>query len=225
MALAYGNLTTAKALVIGHDPLLQASSAKADYAFFADLYYKPIPKGGHELRQYGLAKKMYDYIAWLSSDRYQPQDLYVTNLCNVHLKRTAQNMKKTVYIPKKHAEDGTEELKMIIGKGSFETVFAMSPQVNYWLQELGFCESREDFLLSAKPKKCDADLGFYTPSGKPPFLKICGCRLMAQGVPLFPILHVKQYPLTKRMKPHYGPLLENVRKALAECAYGKRSEF
>ncbi|HEY3295651.1 MAG TPA: hypothetical protein VGL38_09435 [bacterium] len=211
--LPFGPLDTAKALVIGHDPALQGSATQASYAFFADMYFGPLPASGSERAKYDLAKAMYDYIYCLSNGRYKPEDIYVTNLCNERLRRTSDNKGKVVYIPEDCALRGVDALKGVVAQHQFESIFAMSQQVNYWLQKLGFCEAVAEYLAGAEPRQKDAAKGIYASKGTSPFLKICGSRLTAQGVPLFPILHVKQIPLDERLAPHYAPLLEKVKRA------------
>lgn len=52
----------AKALLVGHDPRLQNSNTIANYALFADYYFKPISNIQSEKRKYGLAKSSFEYI-------------------------------------------------------------------------------------------------------------------------------------------------------------------
>jgi hypothetical protein len=48
-----------------------------------------------------------------------------------------------------------------------------------------------------------AENGYYEPIGKSPFLEICGNKYSVGRIPLFPVLHVKQYPLRGGIKKNY----------------------
>lgn len=58
-AKPFGDLKTAKVLVIGHDPRLQKSNTIAEYCFFADYFFRPLPKSPSELRKYKLAESLF----------------------------------------------------------------------------------------------------------------------------------------------------------------------
>lgn len=65
-------VTEAEVLVIGHDPRLQHSKTQAECAFFADYYFKPIPRQRSELAKYRLAQAVFDYIGMLTSHKVCP---------------------------------------------------------------------------------------------------------------------------------------------------------
>lgn len=208
MTKPYGNPSVSKVLVIGHDPRLQESSTLAEFAFFADYYFKKVPKGRRELAKYNLASSVFQYVAWLTSHKYRSTEVLVTNLCNVGLPRTTKN--STVLIPEVDANRGLGEITSILNAGKFEVIFAMSQQVNYWLHRLSFCNVNKDFLSSAAPRQAAAAKGAYSPRETSAFTKICGRRHEAIGVPLYPILHVKQYPLRGNLKKAYESRLVQV---------------
>ncbi len=201
-AKPYGDIKKAKVLVIGHDPRLQRSDTDAEYCFFADYYFKPPPESNNELAKYKLAKRLYDYINWLTINRYLSEEVFVTNLCNQRLKRAPQG--KTVFIPEEFARRGINDIRNIISVSpKIELVLAMSQQVNYWLQKLGFYSSSENYLTKSEPKEYAAANGYYEPKGRSPFLEVCGNKYYVGLVPLFPVLHVKQYPFKRNIKTNY----------------------
>jgi len=195
----WGNLEQAKVLVIGHDPRLQNSNTIAEYCFFADYYFKAKPTKPNELSKYQLAKSTFEYIQDITNNVYNDKDIYLTNLCNDELEHAPK--KKTVLIPEDKAKEGLQHIRQILSQSHIECIFSMSLQVNYWLQKLGFYYSTETFLIYSEPQKAGL-IGkekYYTPKKTRTFLEICGNKYLADNqYPLFPILHVKVYPLKGR---------------------------
>ena len=78
--LPYGEPMTAKVLLIGHDPRLQKSDTIAQYALYADYYFRfpNAPTYGPHKAKYGLAQKAFDYAAWLTGGRYTADQVLST---------------------------------------------------------------------------------------------------------------------------------------------------
>ena len=206
-ALPFGNLKKAKVLVIGHDPRLQNSDTIANYCFFANYFFKPIPKSSSEKAKYNLARAVFSYIGHLTSYKYTAGQIYITNLCNYSLPHAPKN--KTVLIPENIAEEGCQDIQSITARTDLDVILPMSQQVNYWLQYFGFYKSTDKYLADSKPRQKGLESEYYEPKGKAPFLQVCGNKYFHNEIPLFPILHVKQYPLKGHIKTNYKPLLEN----------------
>jgi hypothetical protein len=197
----------AKVLVIGHDPRLQTSNTQAEYAFFADYFFKPKSSDRREHAKYELAEALYTYINWLTDNKYNIDDFIITNLCNHHLPKAPTG--KTVFIPEDKAKEGLENIKQILKEFKIKFILATSQQVNYWLQKLGFYNSENDFLIKSEPKENGVRDNYYEAVQSRAFLDICGREYLADGIPLFPVLHIKQYPLRSRIKANYEKLLLN----------------
>lgn len=201
-AKVFGDPTKAKILVIGHDPALQKSDTIAEFCFFADYYFKEKPKSVAELRKYGLASALFNYIEDLTEGRYSSEQILITNLCNEqlpHLRGT------TVLIPREKALQGIREIRSLLAMSEIEWVFAMSQQVNYWLQELGFCPATPQYLADARPKDTGLKNNppYYKPQRGKAFLQICGNPYTVDNERiLFPILHVKNWPLPANFRPY-----------------------
>ena len=192
----WGDPHKAKVLVIGHDPRLKESDTLANYAFFADYHFNPKPSNNRELAKYELAEALFTCIRDLTGGRISDEKLLVTNLCNEALDHPAG--RKTVYIPKQKAEKGLKETRAQLTGSNVKLIFAMSQQVNYWLQMLGFYPASVSFVEASKPKEAGLKSRpqYYEPSRPRAFKEICGKRFVADGkYHLFPILHVKAYPL------------------------------
>lgn len=86
----------------------------------------------------------------------------------------------------------------------------MAVQVFYHLCRLGFIDQDSElaarFIHAARPQSDKAEQGIYQQSGKAPFLAVCGQRFHHRGVPVVPILHVKQWPLKPRMVRYTEPM-------------------
>lgn len=206
----FGNMKTAKVLVIGHDPRLQISDTIAQYCFFADYFFRPIPKAPAELSKYKLAESLFSYMGWLTSYKFTAAEYFITNLCNQSLDHSPA--KKTVLIPETIAKEGIARIKSNIEEADFKLILPMSQQVNFWMQYFNFYTSSEEYLKSSKPKQKGLYNNYYEPEGKSPFLMICGEKYFYKDIPIVPILHVKQYPLKGRIKDNYLPLLNKGRE-------------
>lgn len=209
----YGNIKKAKVLVIGHDPRLKLSDDIAEYCFYADYKFKADIKDKKDKRKKEFSKAVYDYIFELTNNKYNVDEIYFTNLCNDELPHAPK--KKTVYIPIDKAKEGIKRIKDILNNSDIEFIFAMSLQVNYWLQELGFYSSNNEFLkntIICDKGKLSINPYFKTiKSGT--FKEICGNIYTVDGskAKIIPILHVTQYPLRSFMKNHYGESLETIK--------------
>jgi len=203
----WGDRNKAKVLVIGHDPRLQNTETQANYCFFADYFLKSIPGNRSELAKYKLAEALFSYISLLTSYRYRAEEYIITNLCNSFLPKQPKG--KTVYISEEKAKEGIEKIRMIINQTNIELIIATSQQVNYWLQKLGFYSSTTNYIRNSEPRERGVSKNYYEPVGKSPFLEICGKKFLASRIPLFPVLHVKQFPLRGNIKKNYQPLIDN----------------
>ena len=196
-----------RVLVIGHDPRLRKSETLAQHAFFADLFFTRIPATKSDLAKYELAKAVFAYIGELTSYRYNASQLVLTNLCNVHLPHAPKG--KVVLIPRPYAESGLHIISALVQKANIELIFAMSEQVNYWLQELDFCQPQSDFLERAapKPRGVASRPPFYEPHQQRAFQGIAFRRHTTRlGIPLYPIVHVRSWPFRGPFEAAYGRL-------------------
>jgi len=210
--LPYGNPKIARVLVIGHDPRLQESDTVAEYAFFADYYFRPIPASGSEKRKYGFASSVLSCINHLTAGKYRDEELMITNLCNEALPHTPKG--KTVLIPESKAEEGLAHIRQLLVRSKIEVIFAMSLQVNYWLHNLRFCLHDSTFVDLATPREsaCYGPNPYYSPKKHKAFQLVCGREYMADGkYRLYPILHVKQWPLKGAVKSAYWDAYETYR--------------
>jgi hypothetical protein len=198
-----GDKSKARVLVIGHDPRLQGSNTIAEYCFFADYYFRPISVKKSEVAKYKLAESLFSYVAWLTSNKYSADELIITNLCNRALKRYPKTKGKTVLIPEEYAREGLANINDILKSSQIELIIAMSQQVNYLLQKLGFYSSTPSYMEKSIPRGKSSSNGYYEPVGKSPFLEICGNRYHAGKIPLYPVLHVKQFPFKRKIKDAY----------------------
>lgn len=210
----WGNPEKAKILVIGHDPRLQNSPTIAGYCLFADYRFRPQPSQKRERAKYRLAQNMYDCIKELTSGRYSDDEVLVTNLCNEILTSSPPN--KINYIPLSKAKEGLKAIRVLLKNSDITLIFPMSQQVNYWLQKLGFYSTNTAFVEKSEPKKIGANNKppYYTPSKSGAFKEICGNQYMADNqYYLFPILHVKNYPLKGNFQI-YKENYENCKKEI-----------
>lgn len=192
---------TPVALLIGHDPRLQASETIASYALFADYYNRNNSGSASERKKQGLAQCSFEQISYLTNNQIRPEQLYITNLCNESLPHAPKG--KTVYIPEQQAKDGIENIKTILQNNpGIHYIFPMSLQVNYWLQQLGFYSSNDDFVKLSVPsrKGIENAAPYYAPKTQGSFLMICGNQYkLYDGRIIIPILHSKNYPLNRKM--------------------------
>jgi len=216
----FGDLATATILVIGHDPRLQRSQAEATGAFFFDYLTRPRPKSHTEARKYDLAQAVWGYLNKLAGYDVPLAELYVTNLCNEFLAHTPGS--GTVLIPDDQAQRSVQRIVQIVADGHFKVILPMAVQPFYHLCWLGFIDEDTElvrrFVAGARPRPSKAEQGIYAQSGRAPFLAVCGCRFHHRAVPVIPIVHVKQWPLTPRMIRYTVPMQkakEHIRIALA----------
>ncbi len=83
--LPFGDSTQAKIFVIGHDPRLQHSQAKAETAFFMEYLAHPKPTYGPDKSKYEVAFAVWEYINFLAGRQVALDEIYATNLCNEFL--------------------------------------------------------------------------------------------------------------------------------------------
>jgi hypothetical protein len=211
----YGNPLNARILVIGHDPRLQNTDTIATYSFFADYYFKPQPRVPSERAKYDLASALFSYVMFLTSERFSAEQVMATNLCNRPLPHAPP--RKTVLIPEKDAREGLLAIRNILAASNIEIIFPMSLQVNYWLQTLGFYSAANKFATDSRPKQAGLQNipPYYEPIRPRTFQMICGNRYIAdKKYALFPILHVKQWPLKDNFVLAYNKAYKNCRNAL-----------
>ncbi len=72
----------------------------------------------------------------------------------------------------------------------------------------------ERFLAGARPRPEKAALGLYRSAGRAPFLNVCGRRFHHRGVPVVPVVHVKQWPLGPQMV-RYEPLMRMAQRHIS----------
>ncbi|MEX1014945.1 MAG: hypothetical protein WD509_01905 [Candidatus Paceibacterota bacterium] len=188
----------AKALLIGHDPRLKNSGTIAEYAMFADYYFKTISEKSTEKSKFALAEAAFNQVSYLTKQRIKPDQLYITNLCNDSLPHAPKG--KTVLIPENEAIKGLKNITSILSEyPSIKYVFPMSLQVNYWLHKLGFYNSDDLFLENSEPKIIGllSNPKYYEPKKQRTFLMICGNTYKANSGHqiVIPILHTKNFPL------------------------------
>jgi hypothetical protein len=204
-----GDISKSKILIIGHDPRLQESNTLAETAFFANYYFKPIPTQGNKRAKYKLAEAVFDYVSHLTSHKYSADQIVLTNLCNVPLPHSPKN--KTVYISEENARQGINAISDILNQSDLEIIFAMSVQVNYWLQKLDFYPTVKEFISSAEPKKKGVthEPPYYEQSQGRAFTYICGKQYTTHdGRRVFPILHIKNWPLRGSFAKTYSKSYE-----------------
>jgi len=203
MTKPYGDPEKARVLVVGHDPRLQSSDTAAEYAFFADYFFRTAPRSGPEKRKYGLAASVFHMVASLTCGRVEPDEVLLTNLCNQSLPHAPK--RKTVLIPETAARVGVSQIAGLVSNSTIKVVLAMSQQVNYWLRALEYCDADPIFVKEAKPKQVGVDHAppYYEPQKPKAFLRVCGQALESPGeFVVVPVLHVKQWPLNPRMSAY-----------------------
>lgn len=217
----FGSLDSATILIVGHDPRLQHSQAEASVAFFLDYLDHPRPLSRSEARKYDLAQALREYIGELVGRRISLTELYVTNLCNEFLDHTPGS--GTVLIPDDKAQRGVDEITSAVACGDFKVILPMAVQPFYHLCRLGFIDTDTElvrqYVLGGHPRASKAAQGIYAQSGSAPFLAVCGQRFHHHGVPVVPIVHVKQWPLGPRMIRYTEPMqnaAQEIRAALKE---------
>lgn len=200
----FGGFTNSKVLAIGHDPRLQRSDTLAQYALFADYFFRQKPDNASERAKYDLAESLFSYIGYLTSYTYSSSQIAVTNLCNAPLPHAPRG--KIVLIPEEQALNGLKAIESILSQSSIELIFPMSLQVNYWLQKFSFFSGPPEFLNLARPidRGLTHDPPYYQPYKNRAFTLLCGKKFQTKdGRLLIPILHVKQWPLKGRVAEAY----------------------
>jgi hypothetical protein len=213
----YGDPARASVLLIGHDPRLQQSDTVAPYSLFADYHFRPKPTKGSESAKYDLAAAVFGMVGWLTGDGVRADEVVVTNLCNQTLPHAPKG--RTVLIPEAQAACGIAELHSLLSGSSIRVIIAMSQQVNYWLQLLGFCAANPAFLEAAQPSASGVanDLPFYQQRKPGAFTIVCGRRHEGPGgVPVFPVVHVKSWPLEGPFLNAYGLAHESCRELIPQ---------
>jgi hypothetical protein len=229
-ARPFGRLDSATVLVIGHDPRLQRSQAEAEYAFFMDYLTRRRPGQRSEQQKYDLAQAVVGYVSDLAGRAVALDDLYVTNLCNEFLPHVQGS--GTVLIPDPLAKQGADQITTTVAAGRFRLILPMSQQVFYHLCRLGFVDDRPElvapFVCEARPDPAKAEQGLYASVGRAPFLAVCGQRFHHCGVPVVPVLHVKQrsrlqtLPSLARYRPLMAAAEREVRVAMGLAVEEKR---
>ncbi|MBE9513835.1 MAG: hypothetical protein IMY83_02205 [Chloroflexi bacterium] len=207
-AKPFGDVNTATILVIGHDPRLQRGKAEAEFAFFFDYLTRPRPGSRPEAKKYDLAQAVVDYAGELAGREVALTELYVTNLCNQFLDHAPGS--GTVLIPVILAQRGVEQIVQTVAAGQFKVIIPMAVQTFCHLCKQGFLDEEselvKDFVQAARPQPNKAEEGIYQQSGRAPFLAVCGHRFHHCGVPVVPVVHVKQWPLKPRMVRYTEPM-------------------
>lgn len=216
----WGNIETATILIIGHDPRLQKSLAEAEHAFFFEYLESPRPTYGPDAAKYDLAKAVWDYICNLAGRPVPLNQLYITNLCNRYLPHASGSV--TVLIPDADARLGLKDIELAVAHGHLKLILPMSVQVLYHLCRLDFVKGNTDlinaFLSAACPREGKAQQGLYQPKRNASFLQVCGQPLNHKGIPVIPIVHVKQWPLKQRFIKYTEPM--NRAKQAVSAAIG-----
>jgi len=134
--------------------------------------------------------------------------LYVTNLCNEFLEHTPGS--GTVLIPDDLARHGVQQITQAVALGRFKVILPMAVQTFCHLCRLGFIDEDSEvirrFIHAACPRASKAAQGIYVQSGRAPFLAVCGCRFHHRGVPVVPIVHVRQWSSRRRATRYAEPM-------------------
>ncbi len=216
----FGNLSTATILVIGQDPRLQNSDYEAEKVFLMETLEKyseqNLPRSKSEVKKYELACAVPNYIRSLARRNVTLDEMYVTNLCNQFLPHTRGS--GTVLIPQALARQGVEAIGAIVRQGHFRVIVPMACQTFYYLCHFKFIDEWDervlDFLASARPDPVKATEGLYEQSGRGAFLNVCGQRFHHLGIPVVPVLHVKNWPLSVKMARYYRDPMERAKKEI-----------
>jgi len=201
----YGNPAGARAFLIGHDPTLQASEAKAEHVFFLDLLESSIPSDSRQRAKYDFARSVVEYAMLLTGWHLSIDEIYFTNLCNQFLKREKKGY--TVLIPDEVADSGIRDIETAMANSPVKVVLAMSLQVFYHMVRTNFVDNNSPtmrtFLEKAKPNEKYAKKNAYRESRKSPFVDVCGNVFYHAGVPVIPVLHVKSWSRVTPRSPYF----------------------
>jgi hypothetical protein len=209
----------AKVLLIGEDSNLQWSDKVAEYAMFADYYFRRFPEDDGERARNVESRKLFTHIKDLTDNKISTDEVYVTNLCNDDVEQSPKG--KRVLIPEEKARKGVAHIEWILSENpTIKYIFAMSTQTNYWLQKAGFCACDEDFLAAAEPRHVGIDSipPYYQPIKGQAFSFICGKIYDAVAYPakVIPILPAKDYPLSDKNLERYGDAYQAIRDHFKE---------
>ncbi len=95
----------------------------------------------------------------------------------------------------------------------------MAVQPFYYLCKFEFIDDQselvKDFINRASPKQKKAEKGIYVTEKPAPFLDVCGKRFHHKGIPVIPVLHIKQWPI-KTLAKRYIPMMENAKKEILD---------
>jgi hypothetical protein len=210
-AKPFGDIYKATILIIGHDPRLRTSLSETEQVFFLDYLNKfdSPPSYGPNKKKYELAHAIWDYIDHLAKQHMPLDKLYMTNLCNQFL--PSIHGQGTVLIPDELAQQGVEAIRKAARQGHFRVIVPMSVQTFYHLCRCGFLDEKQNdilhaFLRDAQPSSIKAAQGIYVTKGQAPFLNVCGHRFHHQGIPVIPVVHIKQWPLKARFVRYIIPM-------------------
>lgn len=216
-----GDLSEARILVVGHDRRLRRSATLADAPFFGDYFLKPVPTPRSELAKYNLAEALFGYVGAITSYRFPASSLAITNLCNLALPHAPSG--RVVLIPEDEAKAGVKHLESIVKRAPIKLVLAMSEQVNYWLQKLGFTEADPEYIQRGAPKGkgIASRPPYYEPRSRGAFPLICGRpHNSTLGFVLYPIVHVRSWPFDSRYAKAYGSAYSGMISDLKSMAIG-----
>ena len=215
----FGDLDTAVIMVIGHDPRLQRSRTQAAYAFFLDYLTRDRPEPCSEQRKYDLAQAVMDYLGYLAGRQVSPSKIYATNLCNEYLPKMGSG---TVLIPDDMAKRGVAAIcEAVTAAKRLRVILPMAVQPFYHLCRHGFVEDWPELVAAFRKGACPSENKaaelVYQPTGKAPFLAVCGQLFHHKDTPVVPIVHVKQWPLKAQFVRYTEPMAlaaRHVRQAL-----------
>lgn len=209
-------VTVPRVLVVGENATLQWSDQVIEYVMFMDYFFREKPYDHGERSRFKEAASILRCVNELSGDRYRPQEVSATNLSMEILERPAHG--KHILIPERDAILGMKRIyKTLVDNPTIETVFVMSIQVNYWLQNFGFYGDNPEFVHGAQPRTVGitATKPYYQPVDAKAFNDVCGkvyeTKIGTRSVRVVPILAAKDYPL-------YGADIERFSDAYASVA-------
>lgn len=202
---------SAKVLVVGEDSNLQWSGKVPEFVMFADYFFRDFPKDGGERSRNVEARNLFAYIAYVTGNKFKPEELYFTNLCNDLV--TMPPKGKRVLIPEEKAIRGMTHIEWILEENpTIQYVVVMSMQSNYWFQKLGFYPEDEVFINGAQPRRIglNCENPFYQPVNGKVFRNMVANRFVSKkhGVTVIPVLSAREYPLKDKNLEIYGDVYE-----------------
>ncbi len=205
----------ARLLVIGEDSNLQWSDTATEVAMFADYFFRNFPEDHGERSRNVEARNLFNHLAYVTLNNFEPDEIYITNLCNDYV--TPAPKGKRTLIPEEKAVRGLAHIEWLLEQyPTIEYVLCMSLQTNYWLQKLGFYGNDEAFIQGAQPRRKgleDIEAPFYQPVDGKSYRTILGKVYDAEKHPVkvIPILPAKSYPLKDRDEKLYTEAYKNIR--------------